>query len=1075
MHPKSKKQSAFSLVEIVVVVAVLFIIASIAIPHITKTFREARISTAQLNAQRISSVSGAADAAGVIFNTDGDLKNTIKRIIAGSQNLPAGEQGVLADTNFHVPFLNDKQIDDAIPYLGFDKYGVLRYLPDQSPINVGLPGSTGGSSFSSSATAVGSGGGSVISPPSSRPDSPFYPPTLSSSSASGSSSSGLTSASGGSGFTTSGGFTGASASGGAASGLSSSGGTWPGSSSASASSMTSSTGGSGHVGTGGTSASGSGGQGSSSGLASTGGHVGTGGSTASGSGGQGSSTGWTGGSSSGGSAISGNSSGSSSTATGQASSSGGSSSGTSGSGSAGGSGAGGPANSAPIPEPDFYEKKRGYSGLLDVLINDSDPDGDRLSISSLTKPIYGEVSIQNNQIYYESKTNAGFDAFTYRLSDGKLKSEFVPVNISFKPNSPPAAEDDEGTFSRDVLQPVDLLSNDTDEDGDNLVVTHLFNGEEWIGVDGGATTTLTVSNGELTLANGKLSFSPGVNDGTNNGDNSNDNSINNGQKSIEVIREDNVNWTDHRISDTWYSQFNPNAEQYDSRALRFIGYKGKRLLNNELRINVTFGGAFDDSLALDLGGDGTIDWAVTQGDGHNTPGLKGGGYKPWEDASPMKMSVKVGQSGTRAVASYKGHRIYPGWAGRPRAGSDLGGGFEWVWYKSLQDLGFNADGSIPSDDFTMKPIRIGTLNDSGAGGHGLSFEITPEFGDSEWEGIIDQTPQELDPITFKYRVNDGNDGEGEASVTFRENRRPLPDPDHISVAPGETSSVDLLTNDSDPDGDSLLITHIHDGDKWVAITNGSTLSIAQGEGKLIGSEFSFTASSTLSPIDVSEVEVIRADNIPWSDPRISDTNYYGTDKERYDTRTLKFVGMKGRRLKGGVLKFSVDFAGTFDDSVAMDLDGDGGIDYAVTQGDAHTTEGLKGGGYAPWKDAGPMKFEVEVGLEETSVVASYNGIRIFPGNAGPTESGGNLGGGFDWARYMNLKTLGFNADGTIPSDEFTMKGIRVGNLNDSGSSHHGMSFEIESGSESFVEPTILKYRVSDGKGGTAEAEISIKI
>lgn len=60
-----KAQGGFSLVEMLVVIAVIGIIAAIAIPNIGSVNNSARVAAAQRNAQSIASVLNAAIAAGV--------------------------------------------------------------------------------------------------------------------------------------------------------------------------------------------------------------------------------------------------------------------------------------------------------------------------------------------------------------------------------------------------------------------------------------------------------------------------------------------------------------------------------------------------------------------------------------------------------------------------------------------------------------------------------------------------------------------------------------------------------------------------------------------------------------------------------------------------------------------------------------------------------------------------------------------------------------------------------------------------------------------------------------------------
>jgi hypothetical protein len=58
---------------------------------------------------------------------------------------------------------------------------------------------------------------------------------------------------------------------------------------------------------------------------------------------------------------------------------------------------------------------------ITILANDSDPDGDPLTISSVSNPSNGTVTVNPDQTitYIANSTYAGNDSFTYTISDGK--------------------------------------------------------------------------------------------------------------------------------------------------------------------------------------------------------------------------------------------------------------------------------------------------------------------------------------------------------------------------------------------------------------------------------------------------------------------------------------------------------------------------------------------------------------------------------------------------------------------------------------------------------------------------------
>ena len=79
----------------------------------------------------------------------------------------------------------------------------------------------------------------------------------------------------------------------------------------------------------------------------------------------------------------------------------------------------GGANQAPTAVNDSASTAAGAAILIDVLANDSDPNGDSLSISIDGPPQHGAAVVQNGQILYTPNANfSGADSFTYIVSDG---------------------------------------------------------------------------------------------------------------------------------------------------------------------------------------------------------------------------------------------------------------------------------------------------------------------------------------------------------------------------------------------------------------------------------------------------------------------------------------------------------------------------------------------------------------------------------------------------------------------------------------------------------------------------------
>jgi hypothetical protein len=111
--------------------------------------------------------------------------------------------------------------------------------------------------------------------------------------------------------------------------------------------------------------------------------------------------------------------------------------------------------------------------VINVLANDSDPDGDALVVSSVSSPANGTASVNANTITYTPNQNfAGSDLFRYTITDGKSGTDVGTVSISVSPvNDPPIAESDATIYDGLRSVTLDVLANDSDPDGDALVVS----------------------------------------------------------------------------------------------------------------------------------------------------------------------------------------------------------------------------------------------------------------------------------------------------------------------------------------------------------------------------------------------------------------------------------------------------------------------------------------------------------------------------------------------------------------------------------------------------------------------------
>ena len=109
-----------------------------------------------------------------------------------------------------------------------------------------------------------------------------------------------------------------------------------------------------------------------------------------------------------------------------------------------------------------------------VLANDTDVDGDKLTATLGTGPANGKLTLApNGDFTYTPAANfSGSDSFTYTADDGKGGTDTATVSITVsKVNDAPDAVDDFVTTDEDTKLTGDVLTNDTDVDGDKLTVS----------------------------------------------------------------------------------------------------------------------------------------------------------------------------------------------------------------------------------------------------------------------------------------------------------------------------------------------------------------------------------------------------------------------------------------------------------------------------------------------------------------------------------------------------------------------------------------------------------------------------
>ena len=164
-------------------------------------------------------------------------------------------------------------------------------------------------------------------------------------------------------------------------------------------------------------------------------------------------------------------------------------------------------NRAPTAVNDNVTAACGAVATFDVLANDTDPEGDALTITGVSNPGRGSAVISSNKIAYTpnpATCSAGADTFTYTISDGKGGASTATVNVTLQSaavNEPPIAVDDTFTVRCGASATLDVLANDRDPNGDPLRITSITAPQQ------GSRVSIAADGKSLLLAPAILCFS----------------------------------------------------------------------------------------------------------------------------------------------------------------------------------------------------------------------------------------------------------------------------------------------------------------------------------------------------------------------------------------------------------------------------------------------------------------------------------------------------------------------------------------------------------------------------------------
>lgn len=686
-------------------------------------------------------------------------------------------------------------------------------------------------------------------------------------------------------------------------------------------------------------------------------------------------------------------------------------------------------NAPPLAHDDVAVAVQGVKQSVNVVSNDSDPDGDALQISVVIAPAHGTAVVNDHRtpgnfrddvIDYTSATGyTGPDSFTYRVSDGLGGVSTATVTLTVD-GIPVARPDADGTL-QGVRKAIHVLANDSDPENDPLRLS--------IATAPGHGTAALNNNGTPT-----------------------------------DLRDDFIDYTPaagfHGTDTFIYQVTDPSGGKATATAtIRVEGIpvantdSAATVQGQQVNINVLANDSDPegDALQLSIASIPVNGWATVNDNG--TSGNLADDfivYRPRFGFSGTDTFVYqvLEASGGRATAT-----VTVSVDGAPTANPDR----VVMLPLTHRKVDVLANDSDPDGDLLQLSILTGpahgtaTLNNNG----------TPADPSDDF---IDYAPQAgfLGQDTFVYQVADGRGGKSSAGVTVTVTTLPVAEPDRVLVAPGAHSQVNVLANDGEPAGDPLRLTLLASPAHGAAVVNDNG-----------------------TPTD------FRDDYIDYSAP----SGYHGTD-----TFTYLATNPHGATATGTVTMLVDRLPAAQDDraatlqgrsitihALANDLDPDSDpLQLSIALGAAHGTAVIDDNGtptdfrddvlqYTPYPaffGVDTVRYRVDDGFGGTAtatVTIITDGLPVAGADAANALPG----------TTQRIAVLANDSDPDNDPLQLSLvsepaHGVATLNNNGTPGNPRDDFFEYQS-QAGYFGPDSFVYQVADGRGGTAQATVTITV
>jgi hypothetical protein len=171
------------------------------------------------------------------------------------------------------------------------------------------------------------------------------------------------------------------------------------------------------------------------------------------------------------------------------------------------------ANAPPVANADTATTNAGTAVVLAVLANDTDANGDALTIVGISSAVGGTATINGGAtITFQPLPGfTGTGSFAYTISDGQGGTAIGTASVVVlpPPNQPPSANPDSASTPAGTAVVIQVLANDTDPNGDPLVIVAVNSAVGGSAAITGSSVTFTPAAG----FSGTASFTYTISDG----------------------------------------------------------------------------------------------------------------------------------------------------------------------------------------------------------------------------------------------------------------------------------------------------------------------------------------------------------------------------------------------------------------------------------------------------------------------------------------------------------------------------------------------------------------------------------